>query len=84
MSKDDFSDLFGDLVAVDHIGQPPLQISITELKQNTGRAIMNYNRRMSTVKNFCRECGKPFEKLQAVKYRSGRTYLFARPCGHKQ
>lgn len=81
---DDFSDLFGSDY---HIATPTVQDkpkSPDDLKVSTGEAIQRFNDKVSQSKTRCRVCGVGVTALFSVKYGNGKSFQFAKPCGHKQ
>lgn len=84
MKQDTFSDLFGSdyRTATPTVQDKPK--SLEELKVSTGDAIKRFNDAVAQSKTRCRVCGAGVTALYSVKYGNGRSFQFAKPCGHKQ
>lgn len=80
MIKDDFADLFGS----DYRNAPPSVKTVEQLKADTGKAINSFNNRIANAKTKCKVCSSGVDALYTVKYGNGRSFQFAKPCGHKQ
>lgn len=82
---DDFADLFGSDYRTASPTVQDKSKSPDELKVLTGDAIQRFNDRVAQSKTRCRVCGVGVTALYSVRYgKSGNSFQFAKPCGHKQ
>lgn len=82
---DDFSDLFGSdyCTATPTVQGKPKNPD--DLKVATGEAIKRFNDKVAQSKTLCRVCGGGVVSLYSVNYgKNGKSFQFAKPCGHKQ
>lgn len=84
MKLDDFSDLFGSDYRTASPTLAPKAKTPDEMKAGTGDAIKRFNDAVAQSKTRCRVCGAGVTALYSVKYGNGRSFQFAKPCGHKQ